>query len=294
MVEQSDSARYNDFKSWGWNMNTMAATLSAKSVLPPIRLLRLVLVAVHVLRGVAIAALLFPFVSRGRRIALIKDWSAGLLKALAIRIEVNGLSSLSNEAPIYLVANHVSWLDIFVINAVHPARFVAKSDIRAWPLIGWLCERAGTLFVQRNRGRHTAHVNKAILAALEKRETIAVFPEATTTQGDVVLPFHASLLAPAIQCNALVCPLAIRYLRSDGTMCAEANLTGTKSMTTSLLLMATQPVIFAQLQVLPSIAAESAPHRKAIAGQAAARIAAALGVPIAVERRLQTANVLAS
>ena len=241
--------------------------------------MRLARVTAHLVRGVATAALLFPFVGRRGQAALIRSWSAGLLAALAVRVEVNGGFLRGDATPLCVVANHVSWLDIFVINATHPTRFVAKSDVRGWPVIGWLCERAGTLFVERHRRRGAARVNRAIAAALERGETVGVFPEGTTSAGNIVLPFHASLLEPALVCDAPVYPLAIRYLRGDGSLCHEADYTGDKSITASLLLMASQPTIRACLHVLPPIRAGAASHRKAVAREAAERIAEALGVP---------------
>ena len=77
-----------------------------------------------------------------------------------------------------LVANHVSWLDIFAINAIVPARFVAKSEVRRWPFVGWLCARAGTLFIERTRRHDTARINDAVGAALRRATCSRCFRKA--------------------------------------------------------------------------------------------------------------------
>ena len=126
--------------------------MSGPSSASATRLLRLVRVGLHLLRGVAIAGLLFPFVSPARRQREVKRWSARLLRILAVRLHAYG-DPPRRGTPLMLIANHVSWLDIYAINAVLPVRFVAKAEVRRWPVIGWFSEKAGTLFIERAR-RH--------------------------------------------------------------------------------------------------------------------------------------------
>lgn len=222
-------------------------------------------------------ALVFPFLDRAGRVNYVQRWSARLLAVLAVRIEVVGMPPVA-AAPAMIVANHVSWLDIFAINAVRPVRFVAKSEIQRWPVLGWICEQSGTLFIERTRRRNIAPINEQVVAALKQGDTFAVFPEGVITAGDVVLPFHASLLQPALECDALLYPVAIRYTRADGSLCGEADYEGAKSMADSLLLMVTQPTINARLQFLAPLAC-AGKHRRELAHEAAQRIANALGVP---------------
>jgi len=114
-----------------------------------------------------------------------------------------------------------------------------------------------------------------------------VFPEGYTSAGDVVLPFHTSLLQPALECDAMLYPVAIRYTRADGSLCSEADYEGDKSMLGSLLLMLTQPAIFVRLQFLPAVTS-AGKHRRELAYEASRLIAGALGVP-APRRRAGTA-----
>ena len=233
--------------------------------------------ALHVLRGVVWAGVCFPFYTQARRMDAVRRWSAHLLGVLAVRVEFSGPPPRAGVAAM-IVANHVSWLDIFALNSVHPARFVAKSQIRRWPVIGWMVAKGGTLFIERARRHKIAHVNRQVVAALEQGDTFAVFPEGMITTGDMLLPFHASVLQPALTCNALLHPVAIRYTRTDGSLCSEADYEGDKSMLDSLLAMLTQPVIHARLQFLPPFPCNGA-HRRDLAHAAEGLIARALNLP---------------
>jgi 1-acyl-sn-glycerol-3-phosphate acyltransferase len=222
-----------------------------------------------------VAAFVFPFIDRPARRRRLKRWSAQLLRILAIRLNLNG--ALPAGGGVLIVANHVSWLDIFAINAVQPMRFVAKSEIRRWPVIGWLCARGDTLFIDRARRHHTRDINRAMATALQAGDTFAVFPEGSTTHGDILLPFHASLLQPALTCEATLVPVALRYSRADGSLCTEADYEGDKSLVASLLQLVTQPRVHLDLHVLGAIECAGR-HRRDLADEAARRIAARLGL----------------
>ena len=108
-----------------------------------------------------------------------------------------------------VVANHLSWLDIFAIDALCPASFVAKSEIARWPLVGTLVARAGTLFIERGR-RHAVHrLIEHIERSLQAGGRVAVFPEGTTGAGHALLPFHANLIQAAVDAQAPVVPVLV-------------------------------------------------------------------------------------
>jgi 1-acyl-sn-glycerol-3-phosphate acyltransferase len=242
-----------------------------------VRALRLLRFAIHLARALAIAALVYPFIGRPARRRHHKRWSAQLLRIFAIRLYVTGAAPAGGA--VLIVANHVSWLDIVAINAVRPTRFVAKSEIRHWPLVGWLSVRAETLFIQRARRHHTHEINQVMAAAMQAGDAFAVFPEGFTTHGDVLLPFHASLLQPALACDAAIHPVAIRYSRADGSLCVEADYEGDKSLVESLLQLITQPRVDLHVQFLPPLACAGR-HRRELADEAARRIANALGLAV--------------
>lgn len=242
------------------------------------RVLRLLRIGLHIAWGVVIAALVFPFAGRAGRRALVRRWSCQVLDILAVSLRVRGQPPQLATAPTLLVANHVSWLDIIALNAVLPVRFVAKSEVRQWPVIGWLCERAGTLFIRRARRRDTALINESLAQVMKDGEPVGVFPEATTGDGSGVLKFHPSLLQPAVLAGATLCPVALRYARADGSHCAEAAFLGDETLWGSLNQLATQPVMIAELAYLAPIESVGR-HRHELASSAREAILRSLFPP---------------
>ncbi|HET9577094.1 MAG TPA: lysophospholipid acyltransferase family protein [Usitatibacter sp.] len=136
-------------------------------------------------------------------------------------MRVEGHPPKQSEKAVMIAANHVSWLDIFAVMAVWPTRFVAKSEIRDWPVAGWIAERAGTLFIRRDRRRDTARMNEQVHAVLGEGYCVGIFPEGTTSEGDRLLKFHTSLFEPAVANGAHLHPVAIRYEHADGRLATE-------------------------------------------------------------------------
>lgn len=218
----------------------------------------------------------FPRMHPVARNRLVQQWSAHLLRILAIRLEVSG-ASMQGSAPAMLVANHVSWLDVYALNAICPAHFVAKSEIGRWPLLGLFARKSGTVFIERARKRDILRVNARIASLLRAGAIMAVFPEGTTTEGNAVLPFRPPLLQPAIECNARLQPVVIRYERADGSLCRAACFVGDTTFAAALWLVLKQPGIHARLQFLPVIHCGGI-HRKTLARATGFSIATALGL----------------
>jgi 1-acyl-sn-glycerol-3-phosphate acyltransferase len=228
--------------------------------------LRLARLALHLLQGMLTIATLFPFYTPARRRIAVKRWSHSLLGMLGVKLHVHGEmprkgAPRGHASPAMLVANHVSWLDIYAINAALPVRFVAKSEIRNWPVIGWLSAKTGTLFIERAKRRDTVRISGEIVAAMQRGDVVAVFPEGTTSDGSQVLRFHGSLLQPALQAEAHVHPVALRYERGDGSLCVEAAYDGDKSLWHTLLLIVARPVIHAHVWFLQPLPAAGADRR---------------------------------
>jgi 1-acyl-sn-glycerol-3-phosphate acyltransferase len=223
---------------------------------------RVARVAAHFAQAAGVAGMGYPLMKPARRRLALQRWSATLVRHLAARLTVHGEPPRHGKAPFMLVANHVSWLDIFVINAAVPTRFVAKSEVRGWPLIGWLCFKADTLFIERGRRRDLARLDDVIVKALREDAGMGVFLEGTTTDGTEVLPFHSSLLRPAQQVNVPIVPVAIQYRRSDGSICTEAAYDGDKSALDTLRLMLTQHEIHVHIHFLPPLAAQGLPRKE--------------------------------
>ncbi|ENO86389.1 lysophospholipid acyltransferase family protein [Thauera linaloolentis] len=179
-----------------------------------LRAWRYLRLALHLLEGALTLLLCVPFCARPTHLRLRQRWSLRMLGILGLRLQFQG-------APIapgtMLVANHVSWLDIFVINAMTPAAFVSKAEVRNWPVIGWLAAKSDTIFLHRGSRGHARIINAEIATLLDAGDNVAIFPEGTTTDGSRVLHFHAALLQPAIACGHAVQPLALAYRKPDGS-----------------------------------------------------------------------------
>jgi 1-acyl-sn-glycerol-3-phosphate acyltransferase len=218
----------------------------------PERIFRSSRLLLQLVSGILTVALLFPFYSRERRWRAIQRWSVGVCRIVCLEVRVIGAPA-QVEQPILAVANHVSWLDIPTIHSVWRVRFVAKSEVRRWPAIGWLADRAGTLFIERQRRRHAASINRAIHEAFAAGDAIAVFPEGTTSDGNELLRFHASLLQPAVDEAALVMPIALRYLTEDGKVDVTPSYIGDRSLLESVIAVVSAPRLRAALHFLPPI-----------------------------------------
>jgi 1-acyl-sn-glycerol-3-phosphate acyltransferase len=183
------------------------------------RFARIARLALHFARGLATVAFVFPSLGAAERRTRIRRWSRQLLDVLHVELRLSGALAHPN---VQVVANHVSWLDIFALHAAGPVRFIAKSEIARWPLIGRLVRGVGTLFVERTRRRDTHRVNREVLRALADGDIVAVFPEGTVTDGSKVLPFKASLLQPVVDAGGSVQPVAIAYRLSNGERARSA------------------------------------------------------------------------
>jgi 1-acyl-sn-glycerol-3-phosphate acyltransferase len=115
-----------------------------------------------------------------------------------------------------VVCNHVSYLDIVVLGAVMPIRFVAKSEVQSWPWLGWLAQCAGTVFIQREKRRSLLEVSRQLELTAQKNTPVLIFPEGTSTNGKTVLPFRSSLLAVATKESTPVLPSWVGYELRDG------------------------------------------------------------------------------
>lgn len=178
------------------------------------RLLRL---ALHMLNGVLLTILLggllrmtfnTPFYQR-----VTQWWLRQIPRILGVRVSVAGEPA---AAPVLMVANHISWLDIALLGGYSQPRFLSKQEVRAWPVIGWLAVTSGTLFITRGKAGAAAQAAATIGEALQAGHTVLLFPEGTTTTGNDVRTFHARLFAPALDAGIPVQPVALRYPQENG------------------------------------------------------------------------------
>lgn len=172
-------------------------------------LLKLILLLVHVAWGMLLATLIH--LDWGKRINGLRWgqlWQQRLLRILGIRVRTTGMASTTPAT--LVVSNHVSWLDIPVLGASGQVRFVSKSEIRHWPIAGWLAGAIDTIFIRRGAGGARPVVEK-ISQGLQQNSRIVVFPEGTTTDGSTVLKFYPRLFQAALDTNTVVQPITLIY-----------------------------------------------------------------------------------
>lgn len=195
--------------------------------------LRIIRLAIHLAYGMLLA-IIYPHLHHAKQRRALKNWSKQLLAIFNIGIQIEGQQPTRSESGCLIIANHVSWLDIFVVNAIHPSRFIAKSEVREWPIIGWLCKRSGTIFIDRALRQNTSATNLRISLLLGRGTCVGLFPEGTTTDGKQVGHFHSSLIQPAIDANAKIFPIALRYQDDDGETNASAPFIGDTTLVQSI------------------------------------------------------------
>jgi 1-acyl-sn-glycerol-3-phosphate acyltransferase len=178
------------------------------------RVWRLARLINHLLVGLIAAHTALPLLAfpplRQRRgdHALVRWWMRRLLGILAVRVRLEGRIA---RGRVLLVANHISWIDIPCLRATLDAYFVAKSEVRRWPLIGHLAARVGTVFLRRGQLDAASEAGDHLTWQLARGDCAIVFPEGTTTDGRSVGRFHARLYQAAIRTQGLVQAVALEY-----------------------------------------------------------------------------------
>lgn len=237
--------------------------------------LRAVLCGVWVLVGLLTIALLFAWVGRSGRLALKKYWSWVLVWLCGLRVRIMG--EPHTQGAVLWAVNHVSWLDIFVLNLVRSTAFVAKQEIRHWPLIGWLAAGADTIFIERGF-RHAVHrVGLAMQARFDRGQAVGLFPEGTTSDGLDVLSFYGNLFEPARREDVIIQPVALRYFHR-GQRSAFAAFVGEETLVQNLWRVLGDTGVSVELQFLPPVAQAGLqkPPRAELARQAREAIRSAV------------------
>ena len=238
------------------------------------RALRIGLLVPHLAWGVALAGLVFPLLKPAQRDRLIMAWAQRLLRVLGVRVRTTPAPNLPGGA--LLVCNHVSWLDIYLIYAAQRVHFVSKSEVRAWPVAGWLAHKTGTLFLERGRRADTARVNAEMRALMQSGAWVAVFPEGTTSDGRGLRRFLPSLLQPAVELNCPIVPAALRYRSLDNAYSAAPAYIDELSLWQSLMRIISEPGLIAELQFGEPILPNG--HRRDLAAQAERAVTVLLGL----------------
>lgn len=182
---------------------------------PPLRILRtayrLPLLAWHALVDLPITLALIAIGSIGGRNvghAAIRWWAGGLLWVFGMRVRRIGTPLPGGTM---FVANHLSWIDIITLHSQHMMGFIAKAEIRDWPLIGWLATAGESIYLQRGNPNSLSDVMVEMSARLRDGHAVAAFPEGGTRDGRELGPFHARIFAAAVDADAPVQPVALCF-----------------------------------------------------------------------------------
>jgi 1-acyl-sn-glycerol-3-phosphate acyltransferase len=190
----------------------MSATSPAAAFARVLRyLVRLPMLAWHLLVHLPIVLALIALGDvRGRQVghAAIRWWSRGLLRVFGLRVRGEGTPLPGGTL---FVANHVSWVDIVALHSQHMMGFIAKSEIRRWPVVGWITTHAETVFLQRGNAHSLGEVMSVMTQRLRAGRAVAAFPEGGTRDGSALGTFHARIFSAAVAADAPVQPVALCY-----------------------------------------------------------------------------------
>ncbi|UHD18212.1 lysophospholipid acyltransferase family protein [Thiocapsa bogorovii] len=239
---------------------------------------RLALILAHLGKGASLALYIGLLSRLGRRPTRIPDmarrWHRRLCGILGIRIRVVGRP----HPGCLLIGNHISWLDIPVVGAQGEIAFLSKAEVRDWPLIGWLADTAGTLFVERGAIRIEEIAWQ--LRKIGRDRTLMLFPEGTTSDGSGVLRFHPRLFALAQETGLEIQPVAIAYrCDTSGAHDSVAPFIGDDTLLAHLLRVVRHPGLTAEVHFLPPVAIdEENTTRRLLAERTRRAIVEALGI----------------
>ncbi|MFF2850929.1 lysophospholipid acyltransferase family protein [Streptomyces sp. NPDC058001] len=233
-----------------------AATAGFRSAVPR-AVLRLLVFLVVLVAGIA----LVPLVARcapARRDRLVRRWCRTLVRAMGVRVRISGTAV--PDGGVLLVANHISWLDIPLLAVVRPARMLAKTEIRAWPVAGALAELGGSLFIDRDRLRALPGTVAVIASALRGGAAVAAFPEGSTWCGRAQGPFRRAVFQAALDAGVPVQPVRLAYRAQGESLSTAPAFVGEDHLGASLWRVATARGLVADVEVRPALTA--AGHRR--------------------------------
>ena len=237
----------------------------------PLRKARLIL---HIVRGMVLAALVYPRVPVERQQVMIRNWSQRMLALCGITLVVHQHGE-TLERGAMLVGNHISWIDIYVIDAWRPTPFVSKAEIAKWPVIGWLAKTIGTVFIQREKRSDAKKIMHQLSDILSSGGMIALFPEGTTSNGLAVQPFHANMFQASVLAAAPIQPICLMYEDAQGRQSPAADYIGDTTLFESVDMILSASPLSAHLYVGAPLAA--GPDRRQLADQAQQAVSHALG-----------------
>lgn len=200
-----------------------------------VRLVRILRIIIHTVYGGFLGILIMPSATARQRNWIVSHWSRKLLNILNIEVVTNGNLPDHDAVKTMFIGNHISWIDIHTLNSVRAVRFIAKSDLKSWPIFGWLAKKCNTLFIEREQKKDAVRVIEEATSSLTRGDCLCYFPEGTTTDGTTLLPFKGSLMQAPINAGATIWPFAIYYPNIDGSANTEMAFAGETTLVESIL-----------------------------------------------------------
>lgn len=226
------------------------------------RFVLLVLLMIYIITGSYLAYPIIPF--KWWRKYFHRPWSRAMLWAAGGRFEVTGSIGDDYIQPnTMFVQNHVSWLDTLVMSSKYCTNYVGKAEMLKWKLLSNLIKSGGTVFIDRKNKRELVLANKKIAAVLMDGWGMGLFAEGTTSDGETVLPFHASIFESAMIAKSRIVPVIIRYRNLDGSPCKDVTFSKKKWMETVWNTLRLKGFII-KLDILEPVQATDFPNREAI------------------------------
>jgi 1-acyl-sn-glycerol-3-phosphate acyltransferase len=173
----------------------------------------------YIVTGLVFHLLLLPF-GQQRRWQVLNHLTCVLIQCfrwlLGIKITIDGDKKLLSEGGQLIISRHIGYIDGLVLGGMVPLTFVSKSEIRKWPLIGWVVRVSGTIFVDRQNKSRILQPLRDMESRLKEDLNVLIFPEGTSTDGTRMNPFQTAFFAAPIAARADIIPIIIEYCRIDG------------------------------------------------------------------------------
>ena len=200
--------------------------------------------------GLFIAFAFYAWLSKPKKDWILKFWSACLMFITGVRLEQEG-EPLHNQV-VMLVANHVSWIDIFIINAQRATSFVAKAEIRSWPVVGWLVHQVGTIFIVRGHRQAAVEINKKMAELFEQGVAVGLFPEGTTSEGFSLLPIKYGLLEGALRARVPIQPVCLIF-KYKGERSGHVAFVGEQTLVANIWILLSSRDVSVTVRFLPPV-----------------------------------------
>ncbi|WP_133245657.1 lysophospholipid acyltransferase family protein [Pelagibaculum spongiae] len=219
----------------------------------PIKLLLIVFLLIYgYFLAIYVAIVKCPQQQRRLQLKLARHWQQLFLKIIGVKVKTFGQALQPGSL---VVSNHISWLDIVITGSQQSVFFLAKSEVRQWPLIGKLATLAGTLFINR-QGHCSRSINRQIAESLHRQQSVLIYAEGTSSDGQSVLNFHPKLFSSAIIAKKPIQPILIQYFTGQSADYQIAPFIGDDTFHQHLFRLLAAPPITAHIHYLPCINSE--------------------------------------